>query len=59
MSGFDYEPVWKTSRLVAERLSKGVNFLLKKNKVELIQGTARLAGASMVEVEGVGVCHES
>jgi len=53
MSGFDYEPVWKTSRLVAERLSKGVDFLLKKNKVELIQGTARLAGASMIEVEGV------
>ena len=51
MSGFDYEPIWKTSRLVAEKLSKGVNFLLKKNKVELIQGTAKLTGASTVEVE--------
>ncbi|HNT58991.1 MAG TPA: dihydrolipoyl dehydrogenase [Rectinema sp.] len=58
MSGFDYEPIWKTSRLVAEKLSKGVNFLLKKNKVELIQGTAKLTGASTVEVEGADAAIE-
>ncbi len=52
LSSFDYGPVWKASRLAADRLSKGVSFLLKKNKVDLIQGTASLSGAGTIEVEG-------
>jgi len=51
LSGFDYVPAWKASRLAADRLSKGVSYLLKKNNVTLIQGTAALSGADTVEVE--------
>jgi len=51
-SGFDYEPVFKKSRLAAERLSKGVQGLLKKNKVEYIEGTAVLNGQHEVMVDG-------
>jgi dihydrolipoamide dehydrogenase len=39
---FDAAAVVKRSRGVAERLSKGVGFLLKKNKVTLIDGAAKL-----------------
>ncbi len=34
--GFDYSKVFKKSRDAAERLSKGVRFLLEKNKVTII-----------------------
>lgn len=41
----------KRAKKVAEQGSKGVGFLFKKNKVELINGWARLAGKGQVEVE--------
>ncbi len=47
-SGFDYEKVYKKSRLAAQRLSKGVEYLLKKNKIELIHGHARFLSAQEV-----------
>ena len=50
MSAFDYAKVWKKSRDAADRLSKGVRFLLKKNKVEYIEGGARLDGPKKVLV---------
>lgn len=40
------------SRTVAETMQKGVQFLLKKNNVELIPGFARLAGNGCVDVDG-------
>lgn len=40
------------SRTVAETMQKGVQFLLKKNNIELITGFARLAGNGLVEVDG-------
>ncbi len=40
----------KRSRRVAKRLSKGVEYLLKKNKIEYIAGTASLKSATEVEV---------
>ncbi len=49
---FDAAAVVKRSRKVAEQLSAGVKFLMKKNKVEVIEGTGRLAGAGKVAVEG-------
>jgi dihydrolipoamide dehydrogenase len=52
LSGFDYEKVWKKSRDAADRLSKGVRFLLKKNGVDYIEGAARLDGPRKVEVAG-------
>jgi len=41
-SRFDYKNVYKKSRQAADRLSKGVQGLLKKNKVEFIEATASL-----------------
>ncbi|MCL4153232.1 UNVERIFIED_CONTAM: hypothetical protein GTU68_047048 [Idotea baltica] len=41
-AGFDLEAVVKRSRGIASQLSGGVKFLLKKNKVTVIDGTARL-----------------
>lgn len=38
---------------VVERLVAGVEFLLKKNKVDLVPGTGRLAAPERVVVEGV------
>ena len=40
------------SRGVAANMSKGVQFLLKKNKIDVIQGFGKLAGNGKVEVTG-------
>jgi dihydrolipoamide dehydrogenase len=50
--GFDYKKVYLKSRKAADTLSRGVNFLLKKNGVELIQGEGRLAGPHEISIEG-------
>lgn len=39
---FDLDAVVKRSRGVASQLSNGVKFLMKKNKIDVIEGTARL-----------------
>ncbi len=54
LAGFDYRNVWKRSRLAADRLSKGVQFLLKKNKIELIKGKGSLKDARSVLVSTDG-----
>jgi dihydrolipoamide dehydrogenase len=48
--GFDIKKVVERSRAVAEQLSKGVAFLLKKNKVTVFDGHGRLNGAGKVAV---------
>ena len=50
--GFDVLRVVERSRKVAERLSNGVAYLMKKNKVEVIKGTARLTGEGRLAVTG-------
>ena len=47
----DYAKVVARSRKVAQRLSKGVEFLMKKNKVATFRGAARLTGPTRVLVE--------
>ena len=50
---YDFTKVIERSRTVAKQLSSGVAFLMKKNKIEVVEGTARLkkaAGAPSVEV---------
>ena len=47
----DIGAVVKRSRGIAERMSNGVGFLLKKNKVDLIWGSAKLSGRGKVTVE--------
>jgi dihydrolipoamide dehydrogenase len=46
----DFEKVIARSRAVAEGMSKGVQFLLKKNKIEVIAGTGKLIGNKEVQV---------
>ena len=46
----DFNAVVKRSRGVAEGMSKGVQFLMKKNKIEVISGTAKLKKAGEVSV---------
>ena len=49
---YDFSAAIDRSRKVVDRLTKGVAFLLKKNKVEYISGTGVLKDANTVEVEG-------
>ena len=46
----DFMAIIKRSRVVADGMSKGVQFLLKKNKVEVLTGTGKLTGQHKVEV---------
>jgi dihydrolipoamide dehydrogenase len=46
----DFGKVIERSRNVADGMSKGVQFLFKKNKIEVLQGTGWLAGKQTVEV---------
>ncbi|PKP53033.1 MAG: dihydrolipoyl dehydrogenase [Bacteroidetes bacterium HGW-Bacteroidetes-1] len=46
----DFDAIVKRSRGVAEGMSKGVQYLFKKNKIELISGTAKLLKGKKVEV---------
>lgn len=50
--GFDADAIVKRSRGVAGQLSAGVKFLMKKNKIDVIEGTARLEGKGRVKVTG-------
>ncbi|MBD3420443.1 MAG: dihydrolipoyl dehydrogenase [Chitinivibrionales bacterium] len=49
---FDYKKVFKKSRNAADTLSSGVNYLLKKNKINLISGTGVLSAQGEVTVDG-------
>lgn len=46
----DLTAVVKRSRDVAEGMSKGVQFLMKKNKIDVIMGTGKLARGKKVDV---------
>ena len=48
----DFDGMVKRSRGVAEGMSKGIAFLMKKNKIEVIKGTAKLAGKGKISVSG-------
>jgi len=47
---FDLEAIIKRSRGIANRLSKGVKFLLNKNSVITINGHAQLAGPTKINI---------
>jgi len=49
--GYDLDAVVKRSRGVAKQLSGGVGHLLKKNKVEVIMGEARVSAPGKVSVK--------
>lgn len=46
----DFEKMVERSRTVAEGMSKGVQFLFKKHKIEVISGTGRLKSPGVVTV---------
>ncbi len=48
--GYDFQKVVGRSRSVADGMSKGVQFLMKKNKIEVIQGFGKLKPGKQVEV---------
>ena len=50
----DLGPAQERSRTVANRLSTGVSFLLRKNKAEHVEGYGRLLGNGAVEVDNGG-----
>jgi len=48
----DYPAAVKRSRQVSNRLTKGVGFLLKKNKITQYEGEARFTSPTTLEVQG-------
>ncbi|MGD9558026.1 MAG: dihydrolipoyl dehydrogenase, partial [Mangrovibacterium sp.] len=48
----DFEAMVKRSREVADGMSKGVQFLFKKNKIDIINGAGALTAKNTVEVTG-------
>ena len=46
----DFGAVVKRSRGVADKMSKGVQFLMKKNKIDVIMGYGRIASKGKIEV---------
>ncbi len=47
------EKIVERSRAVADTMSRGVQFLLKKNNIDLLQGFGRLTAPHKVDVDGV------
>ncbi|HTU47635.1 MAG TPA: dihydrolipoyl dehydrogenase [Bryobacteraceae bacterium] len=48
----NYAQVLERKNKIVTKHSKGVEFLMRKNKVEVIKGTARLAGGGRIDVTG-------
>ncbi|MFD0836521.1 dihydrolipoyl dehydrogenase [Mariniflexile aquimaris] len=48
----DFNAVVKRSRGVAEGMSKGIEFLMKKNKIDVIKGYGKLKPGKKIDVDG-------
>ena len=46
----DYNVAFKRSRQVSNRLVKGVQFLMKKNNIDVFEGTGKLTGRESIQV---------
>ena len=51
--GFDLEKIVERSRGIAKKLNEGIEFLLKKNKVEVFLGTGALLGNGRISFNGL------
>lgn len=49
----DFDAVVKRSRGVADGMSKGIQFLMKKNKIDVIMGYGKIKKGGIVEVKSV------
>lgn len=56
---FDFGKIIARSRQVAGRLTQGVEFLMRKNKIQVLRGAGRLAGAGVVTVQGANGAAEA
>lgn len=50
----DFDAVIKRSRNVAAGMSKGIEFLMKKNKIEVIKGFGKVVAKGKIEVDNDG-----
>ncbi len=48
----DFEAIIKRSRGVADKMSKGIQFLMKKNKIDVLNGFGKLNAKKELEVTG-------
>ncbi|WP_262915148.1 FAD-dependent oxidoreductase [Niabella ginsengisoli] len=48
----NFEAIVKRSRGVADKMSKGVQFLMRKNKIDVVMGFGSLKAKGQVEVKG-------
>lgn len=48
----NFEKIIKRSRGVADKMNKGVQFLMKKNKIDVVMGTGKLLAPGKLEVTG-------
>src|SRR6201992_4019855 len=48
----DFPAIIKRSRGVADKMSKGVQFLMRKNKIDVITGVGKLKAKGQIEVTG-------
>lgn len=49
-SNINFDNIIKRSRNVADGMSKGVQFLMKKNKIEVVMGTGKVKAGKKIEV---------
>jgi dihydrolipoamide dehydrogenase len=47
-----FDAIIKRSRGVADKMSKGVQFLMKKNKIDVFMGFGKISGKGKIEVTG-------
>merc|ERR1712070_1278768 len=48
----DFDAVVKRSRGIADGMSKGVQFLMKKNKIDVIKGFGKIKSGKKIDVDG-------
>ena len=49
----DFKAIISRSRNIAEGMSKGVKFLMKKNKIDVISGYGKVKPDKVVDVDGI------
>jgi dihydrolipoamide dehydrogenase len=55
----DFGAVVKRSRGVADKMSKGVQFLMRKNKIDVVNGFAKVTAKGKIEVTGADNAKQS
>jgi len=48
---FDWKKIISRSRNVAKRLSKGIEYLMKKNNIDIIKGSATITGRNEIQID--------